>query len=226
MRPMLEQSILAWKWENLQRLHMDVNFDIEEDEEMMNGLPNSIGLVSSLTSLDLCCQIKGSIPTELGNLSDLQQLSIRQHDFQSTIPSELFELTKLTSLRVERDNLSNIRDQPLHLRGTIPTEIGQLSDTLQVLSFYGAGLITRPFPSEIQHLSRLERLDLTAASRSFQNNQNIRTIPSVLGTLTSLRELRLGKCDEAFCVEQAMATTSLQSHEKLRLECHVADSTP
>ena len=63
-------------------------------------------------------QLTGTIPTQLGQLTELQYLNLNNNELSGTIPTELRRLTKLTGL-----DLGNNR-----LTGTIPTQLGQLTE--------------------------------------------------------------------------------------------------
>jgi len=61
--------------------------------------------------------LAGSIPTEIGGLTDLKFLKIQKNDITGTIPTEFGEMT----------NLENIRLNGNELTGTLPSEIGNLA---------------------------------------------------------------------------------------------------
>ena len=63
-------------------------------------------------------RLSGSIPTELGNLTGLEDLRLHNNKLSGTIPTELGQLSSLTSLSLGDNQLS----------GSIPTELGNLTD--------------------------------------------------------------------------------------------------
>jgi hypothetical protein len=72
-----------------------------------------------LLTLDLRYnQIGGTIPPEIGNLSNLWRLNLRNNLISGTIPPEIGNLSELQTLDL-RNNL---------ISGTIPPEIGNLSE--------------------------------------------------------------------------------------------------
>jgi len=87
--------------------------------------------------------LRGSIPSEIGLLSQLTFLSFNTNNLSGSIPSEIGQLTQLTWLGL----MSN------HLSGSIPSEIGQL-DHLLALSFYDNNL-SGSIPNEFEHLSQI-----------------------------------------------------------------------
>jgi len=99
--------------------------------------------------------LKGTIPPEIGNLSQLQHLTLAQ--------------------RATGQN-------PDSLTGNLPPEIGNLTN-LKYLAIHGS--LRGPLPPEIGNLTRLEELDL------FQNFFN-GDIPPEIGNLKNLKRLNLG----------------------------------
>ena len=92
--------------------------------------------------------LRGPIPVELAQLSNLQSLSLINNQLTGTIPKELAQLTKLTDLDLG----------PNLLTGTIPTEQGQLTN-LQVL-ILAYNQLTGAIPKELAQLTNLAQLAL------------------------------------------------------------------
>ncbi len=116
--------------------------------------------------------LKGSIPAELGQLTNLQSLYLNDNELTGSIPAELGQLTNLQYLYL-RDN---------ELTGSIPAELGQLTN-LKVLSLDGNEL-TGSIPAELGQLTNLQNLFL-------YNNELTGSIPAELGQLANLRWLYL-----------------------------------
>lgn len=89
-----------------------------ENNHLQGSLPTEIGLLSDLTTLVVALNDKmtGTLPSEVGLLKRLQRLDIRRSSLSSTLPSEIGELEELTHLILEGAPLT----------GTIPIEIGNL----------------------------------------------------------------------------------------------------
>ena len=155
-------------------------------------------------------QLNGEIPTELGNLSNLEWLSLWRNQLTGEIPMELGNLSKLQTLWLfnnqltgkiptELGNLSNLTQLILHanqLTGEIPTELGNLSNLTQLILH--ANQLTGEIPTELGNLSNLQRLNL-------HDNQLTGELPQSLTGLTVLVTLSFcnnaGLCapiDEAF----------------------------
>ncbi len=116
--------------------------------------------------------LNGSIPSELGNLTALTSLSLSLNDLTGSIPSELGNLTALTNLNLSINLLT----------GSIPSELGNLT-ALTNLSL-SLNDLTGSIPSELGNLTALTNLNL-----SF--NDLTGSIPSELGNLTALTSLNL-----------------------------------
>ncbi len=114
----------------------------------------------------------GSIPPEIGNLSNLQALLLLINQLTGNIPAEIGNLDNLELLFLLRNQLT----------GSIPSEIGNLSN-LKGLGFENNQL-TGSIPLEFGDLSNLIGLSL-------QDNQLSGNIPPELGNLYSLRSMRL-----------------------------------
>uniref|UniRef100_A0A7S4S5M4 Uncharacterized protein n=1 Tax=Ditylum brightwellii TaxID=49249 RepID=A0A7S4S5M4_9STRA len=94
--------------------------DIDLSYEGVRGsIPTEVGMLSKLQELDLRSNdISGSLPTEVGMLSDLQYLILVQNDITGSIPSEIGMLSQLRYLGLEENDIS----------GTLPSEVCMLSD--------------------------------------------------------------------------------------------------
>jgi Leucine-rich repeat (LRR) protein len=116
---------------------------------------------------------QGSIPADLALLTRLTHLSLSWNRFTGTIPTELFQLTKLKAGLELNDNL---------LEGTIPTQIGQL--TILHDLFLNQNELTGPVPTELWRLTTLSILALNV-------NRLVGNIPTMLGNLKQLKVLEL-----------------------------------
>ena len=134
------------------------------------------GRVTSLTLSGN--QLNGSIPPELGNLTNLQYLWLHGNQLSGSIPPELGNLTNLISLYLYRNQLS----------GQIPPELGNLANLtdLRLNSNYLSGQI----PPELGNLANLRYL------RLFGNYQLSGCVP---GGLRNVRENDLSSFDLPTC---------------------------
>ncbi|MFK7954353.1 MAG: leucine-rich repeat domain-containing protein, partial [Ekhidna sp.] len=140
------------------------------------NIPSYLGDLSSLQILYLTgandpSLFNGTIPANLGNLTNLSSLTIRNSSVSGTIPVELGSLTSLGTLSLDTNQLS----------GSIPTEIGSLSG-LSTLSFSNNSL-TGDVPASFTGLTSLTELEL-------QNN-TLTSLPDLSG-ITSITYFDLG----------------------------------
>ena len=153
-------------------------------------------------------RLTGPIPPELGDLANLETLSLNLHELSGPIPPELGKLANLRTLSLARNRLT----------GTLPPELGNLTrlESLNLAVSYDLTLtpprpryvLSGPLPSELGNLVRLQELDLRghkftgslpgAFSRlqeleylSLTCNALTGPIPSVLRRLRQLRHLDL-----------------------------------
>ncbi|MBE6280538.1 MAG: hypothetical protein E7095_00520 [Bacteroides sp.] len=146
---------------NLQVLHL-------EGECIGGTISSQIGQLQKLRSLSITPNISGPLPDEIGNLLNLEDLSIRGLKELGEIPHSIGNLKKLRNLSLG------------HMSGDIPKEIGQLSQ-LETLLFYSEYPITS-IPDEIYNLKSLKQLELSFTQFPY-------TIPEAIGNLTELENL-------------------------------------
>ncbi len=136
-------------------------------------IPTELGMLSNLEELWLNNnQLNGEIPTELETLSSLTWLYLSQNQLSGSIPTELGILSNLERLWLDNNELS----------GEIPTELGTLSSLTRLT--LNNNQLSGEIPIELGMLSNLTRLFLN-------NNQLSGEIPSELGMLSNLEELWL-----------------------------------
>ncbi len=140
---------------------------------LVGSIPPQLGSLSNLGYLNLNSnQLSGAIPPQLGSLSNLQVLELNGNQLSGAIPPELGGLSNLEWLGLTSNQLS----------GAIPPELGDLSNLwgLNLTSNQLSGAI----PPELGNLSNLQYLYLS-------NNQLSGAIPPELGSLSSLDLLDL-----------------------------------
>jgi Leucine-rich repeat (LRR) protein len=140
---------------------------------LTGSIPSELGNLSNLRALSLWGNsLTGSIPSELGNLSYLWHLNLGGNSLTGSIPSELGNLSNLWHLNLGGNSLT----------GSIPSELGNLSN-LVYLYLYNNKL-TGSIPSELGNLSNLQYLSLSS-------NSLTGSIPSELSNLSNLQTLSL-----------------------------------
>jgi len=126
------------------------------DNDLSGTIPSELGSLSNLEHIHLNDNdLSGEIPSELGSLTNLQYLRLYKNDLNGTLPSSLGSLSNLLVLGVAKNDLS----------GTIPSELGSLRENLQNLYLYENNL-SGEIPSELGDLSNLKNLWLYSNSLS------------------------------------------------------------
>jgi hypothetical protein len=155
--------------------------------DITGSIPPEIGNLTNLTVLKLYSnQLTGSIPSEIVNLTNLTELNLKYNQLTGSIPPEIWNLTNLERLYLGSNQLT----------GSIPPEIWNLTNLERLYLF--SNQLTGSIPSEIGSLTNLTGLYLF-------NNQLTDSIPSEIGNLTNLTYLDLngnqltGEVPESIC---------------------------
>ena len=131
-------------------------------------LPPSLGNLSQLQKLSVDWNNITSFPPEIGNLSRLQQLYVNNNQL-SSLPPEMGNLFALQDLYLDCNLLTSL-----------PPEIGNLS-VLQILNLEVNHISS--LPPEIGNLTRLQELHV--------NNNQLTSLPPEIGNLTTLQLLTI-----------------------------------
>ncbi|KAH1146290.1 hypothetical protein GYH30_041787 [Glycine max] len=148
---------------SLQYLHMDfVNITSTSDEmfRALNMMPSLLVLHLSICNLRI---LPPTLPFE--NITSLSVLDLSVNDFNSSIPSWLFNLSNLTeldlyssSLRGQLSRLSHLDLSSNSLSGLVPATMGNLSN-LDTLNLEG-NMMNGKIPESIGQLTKLYDLNL------------------------------------------------------------------
>ncbi|CAB9512858.1 Leucine Rich Repeat [Seminavis robusta] len=164
------------------------------NKELQGPIPSQIGQLTQLEGLGISFISRGgSIPSEIGGLTKLNSLALFANDHDGTMPTELWQLSNLQTF-------SLIRNQ--NLKGTISTEIGNF----QFLHHFNLGEcdMSGTIPSEIGQATALEWITLHA-------NRLSGNVSSELGRLARLQILGLfeNALEGALPTELGLLTSSL-----------------
>ena len=142
---------------------------------LSGSIPPELGNLSNLRTLDLGDNFKlsGSIPPELGSLANLDTLVLFRNNLSGPIPPELENLADLQTLDLSIN----------HLSGNIPPFLGNLTN-LRTLSLALNAELGGEIPPELGRLAGLQTLVLV-------DNKLGGSIPPELGDLANLEFLNL-----------------------------------
>ena len=143
------------------------------DNQLSGSIPAQLGNLSDLNVLRLQVNsLSGRIPPELGNLSNLMVLNLEGNELSGEIPSDLAGMRSLLAF-----NLGNNQ-----LTGSIPPALAGIGGLKQLV--LENNQLSGPIPLELERLSQLELLAL-------DGNRLTGTIPPELGSIATLRTLDL-----------------------------------
>ncbi|BBN07096.1 hypothetical protein MPTK1_4g00970 [Marchantia polymorpha subsp. ruderalis] len=187
------------------------------------SIPEEIGMLQDLQILTFQDnpELRGTLPLSLGNLTNLQRLSVTETGMEGTIPSEIGSLVNLRQLDLSRNQLQGFIPESLNslgslqimdfggnfLSGVLPFLGGLRSVVKMVLS---NNLLNGSIPSDMGQLTTLTYLDLSynnltgGIPSSFANLTNLEnlflehndmgtSLPSFLGSMPALSRLTLAQ---------------------------------
>jgi Leucine-rich repeat (LRR) protein len=127
-----------------------------ERNSISGTLPTELGLLTNLKSLIVTQNFRftGRIPTELGNCKSLELLHVDSNNIKGAIPTELGKLSKIQNIRLAQNEFS----------GSIPTQLGRCT-SLTTLDLNNNGF-NSIIPSQIGQLSNLKLLWLQSTNLS------------------------------------------------------------
>lgn len=160
------------------------------------SIPDSIGRLKHLATLDLHWAGIASIPPSIGQLHNLRDLDLSHTEFLSQLPKEIGNLASLEILDLENSavtslpssigRLKSLTDLNLSLADNLlklPEEIGDLI-SLKKLRLHCAEIAS--LPPSIGRLQNLEDLNLSWTPKLYN-------LPEEIGDLLSMNNLNLKK---------------------------------
>jgi hypothetical protein len=141
----------------------------DKDSEKLTELPESLGSLTQLESLNLSYNRLTALPDSLGSLTQLKSLDLSNNQL-SALPEWLGQLTALQSLEIRYNQLT-----------ALPDWLGSLS-ALQTLDLSGNRLTA--LPESLGQLCALRRLWI--------GGNNVTDLPRTIAQLTQLSDLALG----------------------------------
>lgn len=166
--------------------------EIDFSSLSLTMLPESLGYLTSLRTLNINDNKLSTLPDSIGQLATLQKLDLDKNRF-TELPESISQLTSLTELRIANNKLSTLPEgfgklttlQKLCLNRNsftnLPETIGQITSLLSLE--IGDNELTT-LPEYLGKLTALQYLDLT--------NNELSALPESICRLTMLQKLFLG----------------------------------
>ncbi|CAN0410342.1 unnamed protein product, partial [Ascophyllum nodosum] len=153
-------------------------------------IPKELGTMSAMRAIILRDnELSGTISPQLGKLEALMEIDLANNCLSGTIPAEFGLLSSLRILHLQNNNLT----------GSIPPQLGKLGP-LKSLVLAGNKLTGEcTIPVELAGLGELGKMDLS-------NNKLTGHIPEELSNLANLEELDVGMNDLTGRVPTALET--------------------
>ena len=168
-------AIASWDGVTIDGSPLRVTSLVLSDSQLTGTIPPELGNITNLEILSLTRnQLTGPIPVGLGSLTNLRELSLGENQLTGMIPAELGSLTKLDWLYLSGNQLS----------GEVPSSLGSLAN-LQGL-YLSDNQLSGEIPTELGNITNLEELYLWG-------NQLTGPIPASLGGLANLEQLSLSQ---------------------------------
>ncbi|KAG5514367.1 hypothetical protein RHGRI_035693 [Rhododendron griersonianum] len=199
--------------------------DLRMENCNLSCLPNEVGNLILLETLDLSGNNLPTLPDSICDLTRLKRLTLEGCNLLH-LPSEIGRLISLDTLGLQGNSLRNLPDsilnlarlKSLHLKDSnvthLPSEIGRRLISLETLNLEGNRLLT--LPDSICNLPCLEALIL--------NDCNLSHLPDRIGMLSSLKLLELERNNVCSLPN---SFSDLASLEDLRLnDCGRLQSLP
>ena len=165
---------------------------------LTGSIPSQLGSLSNLTILNLYGNgLTGTIPPELGSVSSLKRLYLNANQLTGTIPPGLATLPTLNVLSLGGNDLT----------GTIPST--WTTPELTNLNL-GENRLSGNIPTHLGLLASLTRLRLNG-------NELSGDIPAELGSLANLEHLRLSGNSLTGCIPEALSDVSDNDLERTGL---------
>ncbi|KAL3925043.1 MAG: hypothetical protein SGILL_000665 [Bacillariaceae sp.] len=200
--PYVQTLTLAWNNftgqlpESIGNMKHLLNFEVQYNQ-FTGNIPLTWSNVKNLQLINFGGNLlSGQLPTEVGYLRNIKGMFLYENSLTGSFPDEFAQVSLLTYARFQRNMMSGtiptmLADMRLHefwiqhnpVRGTIPSELGKLSNYMFDLRLFNTELVGS-VPEEIYDLTSLWRLDL-------HESNYVGTISTKIGNLKDLSVFRI-----------------------------------
>ncbi|CAM6084213.1 unnamed protein product [Calypogeia fissa] len=190
---------------------------------LSGGIPREWGSLPNLVVLSLYGNFfNQSIPSELGRVSTLVGFDLSYNNLVGAIPDELCELLQLQVLLLNNNQLTGLipncfgnytyirlLDLSVNvLTGYLPSDLSNMSMNLQSLSKAPAELSSASYIQELNGQNLVFQFSQSPISYSFFSNFLIGQIPSSLGNVQTMQQLRLNNNSLSGAIPEALGNAS------------------
>ena len=178
------------------------------NRRLTGTIPSELGNLSNLEWMDLSWnELSGQIPAQMGNLSNLISLNLSLNELSESIPAQMGNLSNLIWMDLSWNELSE----------SIPAQMGSLSNL--ILLHLDGNRLSGSIPTQMGNLSSLTVLDLRWNELSGQ-------IPTALGDLSNLTWLRLSGNQLTGCIPDELRDVIDNDFDRLGLPFCAQQSLP
>ncbi|KAG9456657.1 hypothetical protein H6P81_001165 [Aristolochia fimbriata] len=203
---------IEWLPDSIGKLTKLVSLDLSENRIL--ALPKTIGNLSSLTKLDLHSNRIAELPDSIGNLFSLVCLDLRSNQLTS-LPPSLGKLSCLEELDLSSNNLSTISEAVGNLGKLkkLNIETNDIEELPHTIGNCSALTQLRADYNRLKALpeavGRLEKLEVLSVRYN-----NIKSLPTTMASMSSLKELdvsfnELESIPEGLCLATTLVKMNL-----------------
>ncbi|CAN8327789.1 unnamed protein product [Cochlearia groenlandica] len=198
---------VEWLPDSIGKLSSLASLDLSENPIVV--LPNTIGALSSLTKLDLHSNRIGQLPESIGELLSLVYLNLSGNQL-SSLPSSFSKLLRLEELDLSCNNLPVLPESIGSLASLKKLDV-ETNDIEEIPHSIGGCSSLREIRADYNKLKALPEAigKITTLEILSVRYNNIRQLPTTMSSLANLKELDASFNELEFIPESLCFATSL-----------------